>query len=109
MDAISIRGRRVRCLRHGMAGAPGLEVWGPYTEADEIREAILEAGRDLGLGQGGARAFSSNTLEVRWIPPPLPAGYTGEPMTKDRARHPRVGDQGTASLRGRLLVTNIAD
>src|SRR3981081_3420599 len=40
MDAINIKGRRVRCLRPGMAGAPGLEVWGPYVEGDEIREAI---------------------------------------------------------------------
>ena len=29
MDAITIKGRKVRCLRHGMAGAPGLELWGP--------------------------------------------------------------------------------
>src|SRR5947207_1132797 len=57
MDAINIRGRRVRCLRHGMAGGPGLEVWGRYAEADEIREAILEAGRDFGLVQVGARAY----------------------------------------------------
>ena len=30
MDTINIKGRKVRCLRHGMAGAPGLEIWGPY-------------------------------------------------------------------------------
>jgi len=29
-----------------MAGAPGLELWGPYAEGDEIRDAILEAGRE---------------------------------------------------------------
>ncbi len=29
MDVITIAGRKVRALRHGMAGAPGLEVWGP--------------------------------------------------------------------------------
>src|ERR1700761_6511555 len=27
MDAINIGGKRVRALRHGMAGAPGLELW----------------------------------------------------------------------------------
>ena len=27
MDVINIAGRKVRALRHGMAGAPGLEVW----------------------------------------------------------------------------------
>ena len=61
-------GRKVRALRHGMAGAPGLEIWGPYAERDEIREAIMEAGRDFGLVQVGARAYSSNTLESGWIP-----------------------------------------
>ena len=29
MGDIKIAGRKVRALRHGMAGAPGLEVWGP--------------------------------------------------------------------------------
>jgi vanillate/3-O-methylgallate O-demethylase len=29
MGEITIGGRKVRALRHGMAGAPGLEVWGP--------------------------------------------------------------------------------
>ena len=28
---------KVRALRHGMAGAPGLEVWGPYAEGDDSR------------------------------------------------------------------------
>src|SRR5262249_36570067 len=32
MDTIKIKGRAVRALRHGMAGAPGLEIWGPYAE-----------------------------------------------------------------------------
>jgi len=32
MDTIKIAGRDVRALRHGMAGAPGLEVFGPYEE-----------------------------------------------------------------------------
>src|ERR1700739_4296937 len=36
MDAINIGGKRVRALRHGMAGAPGLELWGPYEEREFI-------------------------------------------------------------------------
>ena len=53
MDAINIAGRKVRALRHGMAGAPGLEIWGPYAEGEEIRAAIVEAGKDWGLVQVG--------------------------------------------------------
>ena len=37
MGEIKIRGREVRALRHGMAGAPGLELMGPFEEKDEIR------------------------------------------------------------------------
>ena len=78
MDTINIKGRKVRCLRHGMAGAPGLEIWGPYAEGDEIRDYILEAGREFGIVPVGSRAYASNTLESGWIPSPLPAVYTGE-------------------------------
>src|SRR5258708_35412953 len=105
MDAINIRGRKVRALRHGMAGAPGLEVWGPYAEGDEIRDAILEAGRDLGLGPVGSRAYASNTLESGWIPSPLPAVYTGEKMKKDREWLPARGYEGARSIDGTLLPT----
>ena len=45
MGEIKIKGRTVRALRHGMAGAPGLEIWGPYEERDEIRGLIVEAGK----------------------------------------------------------------
>src|SRR5262249_9559988 len=32
MGHINIGKKRVDALRHGMAGAPGLEVWGPYEQ-----------------------------------------------------------------------------
>ena len=82
---INIAGRKVRALRHGMAGAPGLEIWGPYAEGEEIRAAIVEAGKDFGLAQVGSRAYATNTLESGWIPSPLPAVYTGEKMKSYRA------------------------
>ena len=109
MDAINIAGRRVRCLRHGMAGAPGLEIWGPYAESEEIREAVLEAGREFGLVPVGARAYSSNTLESGWIPSPLPAVYTGERMRKYREWLPANGYEGTASIGGSFVSANIED
>jgi vanillate/3-O-methylgallate O-demethylase len=109
MDAINIKGRRVRCLRHGMAGAPGLEVWGPYAEGDEIREAIVEAGKDFGLVQVGARAYSSNTLESGWIPSPLPAVYSGGAMKRYREWLPANGYEGTGSIGGSFVSDNIED
>src|SRR5207244_3781848 len=37
MSTMRIAGKTVRTLRHGMSGAPGLEIWGPYAEQEEIR------------------------------------------------------------------------
>ncbi len=80
MAEMHVAGRSVRTLRHGMAGAPGLELWGPYETYDEVRGAILDAGREFGLEPCGARAYASNTLESGWIPSPLPAIYTGDEL-----------------------------
>jgi vanillate/3-O-methylgallate O-demethylase len=108
-DMINIKGRKVRALRHGMAGAPGLEIWGPYEERDEIRAAVIEAGKDFGLMVVGARTYSSNTLESGWIPSPLPAIYTGEQMKKYREWLPANGYEGTASIGGSFVSKNIED
>jgi vanillate/3-O-methylgallate O-demethylase len=108
-DVINIKGRKVRALRHGMAGAPGLEIWGPYAESDEVREAILEAGRDFGLVQVGSRAYASNTLESGWIPSPLPAVYTGAKMKAYREWLPAAGYEGTGSIGGSFVSDNIED
>lgn len=109
MDVINIAGRKVRALRHGMAGAPGLEIWGPYDEREEIREAIVAAGSDFGLKQVGARAYATNTLESGWIPSPLPAIYTGEKMKPYRQWLPASSYEGTGSLGGSFESNNIED
>ena len=83
---------------------PGLEIWGPYAEREEIREALIEAGRDFGLYQVGARAYSSNTLESGWIPSPLPAVYTGDAMKSYREWLPANGYEGTGIDRRQLRV-----
>ncbi|HKE08624.1 MAG TPA: hypothetical protein VKB48_12400 [Candidatus Acidoferrum sp.] len=109
MDAIRIAGRKVRALRHGMAGAPGLEIWGPYEEREEIRAAIVAAGKDFGLYEVGARAYATNTLESGWIPSPLPAVYTGEKMKAYRQWLPAASYEGTGSLGGSFESNNIED
>ena len=109
MDFINIAGRKVRALRHGMAGAPGLEVWGPWAEGEEIRAAIIEAGKDFGLTQVGSRAYATNTLESGWIPSPLPAVYTGEKQKAYREWLPASSYEGTGSLGGSFVSSNIED
>jgi len=106
---IDIKGQSVRALRHGMAGEPGLEIWGPYEQRDEIRAAILEAGRDVGIVAVGSRTYASNTLESGWIPSPLPAVYTGESMRKYREWLPASGYEGTGSLGGSFVADRIED
>jgi vanillate/3-O-methylgallate O-demethylase len=109
MGYIKIGDREVRALRHGMAGAPGLEIWGPYEEAVEIRETIAEAGREFGLTLVGSRAYATNTLESGWIPSPLPAVYTGEAMKSYREWLPAASYEGSGSVGGSFYSDNIED
>jgi vanillate/3-O-methylgallate O-demethylase len=109
MGYINIAGRQVRALRHGMAGAPGLEIWGPYGEGDEVKNAILEVGKNHGLHQVGSRAYATNTLESGWIPSPLPAVYTGEKMKAFREWLPAASYEATGALGGSYLSQNIED
>src|SRR6187399_2145392 len=109
MDVVTIKGKKVRALRHGMAGEPGLEIWGPYEERDEIRAAVMEAGKDVGIVAVGSRTYASNTLESGWIPSPLPAVYTGEKMKGYRQWLPANGYEGTGSIGGSFVSERIED
>lgn len=109
IDSINLGGRPVRALRHGMAGAPGLEIWGPYEEREEIRHAIIEAGGEFGLRQVGSRAYATNTLESGWIPSPLPAIYTGVRMKPYREWLPATSYEAVGSLGGSFVSENIED
>jgi len=109
MGYINIAGRQVRALRHGMAGAPGLEIWGPYGEGDEVKNAIVEVGKNHGLHQVGSRAYATNTLESGWIPSPLPAVYTGEKMKAFREWLPAASYEATGALGGSYVSQNIED
>jgi len=109
MGTLTIDGTEVRTLRHGMAGAPGLELWGPYEDAERIRNAILEAGAEFGLEPVGSRAYSSNTLESGWIPSPLPAIYTGEAERAYREWLPADGYEATNALAGSFVSEDIED
>ena len=112
VDWINIGSKRVQALRHGMAGAPGLEVWGPYADKHYIRSVILEAAKEVGvdLVQVGARAYSTNTLESGWIPSPLPGIYSGDGMV-DEYRDWLGADSSEAvgAIGGSYVSDNIED
>ena len=109
MTTVEIAGRTVRALRHGMAGQPGWELYGPWDDGEAVREAIVTAGEEFGLRQVGGRAYSSNTLESGWIPSPLPAVYSGESLKAYREWLPAAGYEGSASLGGSFTSPDIED
>ena len=109
LTTVTIAGRTVHVLRHGMVGQPGWELFGPWEDEDPVHEALLAAGEGLGLRQAGARAYSSNTLESGWIPSPLPAVYTGDELRAYREWLPATGYEATASLGGSFVSERIDD
>ena len=109
MTTVTIAGKTVRALRHGMAGQPGWELFGSWDDGEAVREAIVSAGEEFGLRQVGGRAYSSNTLESGWIPSPLPAVYTGDSLQAYREWLPATGYEGKASLGGSFSSPNIED
>lgn len=109
MCSVKIAGKHVRALRHGMAGQPGYEFFGPWTDGEAVREALVKAGEEFGLRQVGGRAYSSNTLESGWIPSPLPAIYTGEKLKPYREWLGADSYEAKASIGGSYVSDNIED
>jgi vanillate/3-O-methylgallate O-demethylase len=109
MVPISIAGREVRALRHGMVGQPGWELFGPWEHGEEVRNTIVAAGRDFGLRQVGARAYPTTCLESGWIPSPVPAIYVGEKMKRYRQWLTDKSYEATASLGGSFYSNDITD
>jgi glycine cleavage system aminomethyltransferase T len=104
-----IAARDVRALRHGMAGQPGWELFGPWGEGAAVHEALVSAGEEFGLKLVGGRAYSSNALESGWIPSPLPAVYTGESLKAYREWLPADGYEASASIGGSFYSDDIQD
>ncbi|GGP12882.1 hypothetical protein LDL08_32210 [Nonomuraea glycinis] len=109
MTTMEIAGRTVRALRHGMAGQPGYELFGPWAEGEAVHEALVKAGEEFGMRLVGGRAYSSNTLESGWIPSPLPAIYTGESLKAYRQWLPSNGYEANASIGGSFVSDDIED
>jgi len=106
MLEFEIEGRRLAGIRHGMAGQPGFEFWGPWKDHDLIRNAIIEAGEEFGLTLAGSLAYSSANLESAWVPSPMAAIFSGKRMDEYLNWLPasRMG-----SLAGSVTSNNIED
>ena len=106
---VTIAGCEVLALRHGMAGHQGVELSGPFAQGDHVRAAILAAGSDCGLKQGGTRAYFSSVFESGWIAYPMPAIYSGEAMKPLREWLSADGWESQFQLGGSFRSNDIAD
>lgn len=109
MGYINIAGRQVRALRHGMAGAAGLELFGPFDDYDRIRDEILSVGADMGLLAAGSKTYSTVAHESGWFPSPLPAVYSGETMRPFREWLGADSFIANLSLGGSLVSDRVED
>lgn len=105
MATFEIAGVRLRGLRHGMAGQPGVELFGPWSEHERVLDRLLEAGRDLGLTRAGAKAYSTANLESGWVPSPPPAIF-GSDLAAYRQWLPA---EAVGALAGSMDSPDIAD
>lgn len=112
VDWIKVGSKKVQALRHGMSGAPGLEIWGPYEDKAYILSVILESAKEAGvdLVRCGSRAYSTNTLESGWIPSPLPGIYTGDGMLAEYRKWLGADSyEATGAIGGSFVSNNIED
>jgi vanillate/3-O-methylgallate O-demethylase len=105
MTELTIAGVRTRALRHGMAGQPGFEIFGPWEEGRRVLDAILAAGGDFGLKRGGARAYSTANLESGWLPRPMTAIFG----PNEKAYREWLPAAAVGSLGGSMDSTDIRD
>ncbi|MFI8594445.1 aminomethyl transferase family protein [Microbacterium sp. NPDC078428] len=102
---VTIAGRAVKALRHGMAGQPGFEFYGPWADADAVLAEILTAGEEFGIRRVGAKAYSATPLESGWVPTPFPAIF-GDDFAEYREWLPAAR---AGSVAGSLYSDDIHD
>ena len=109
MGELTIAGRKVRALHHGMSGVPGLELFGPWEEREEVRGAIVEA------------AGTSGSVRSAHVPTPRTRSNPGGsprrcPRCSPATSSSRTGSgfrrnwyEGTGSLGGSFVSGDIED
>jgi vanillate/3-O-methylgallate O-demethylase len=109
MGEFKIAGQTVRALRHGMAGRPGFEIYGPWDAQQAVRAKIEEAGAAYGLRKAGAITYPTAAQESGWMPRPFPAVYHGDDMKAFREWIPAKSFEGGASLGGSFVSDTVSD
>lgn len=105
----SIGGMSVRALRHGMAGVPGFELFGPWSDAARMMELLETAGQKYGLRKVGGRTYPTTCLESGWLALPVPAIYTSAEMKPYREWLSSRSLEVLGSVGGSFRSENIED
>ncbi len=106
---LTIAGKTVRALRHGMAGTPGFEIYGAWDDQEAVRAEFEHAGLEHGLRKVGALAYSTTAQESGWMPMPLPAIYADERLRPYREWLNNYFLESIGSLGGSLVSSHIED
>jgi vanillate/3-O-methylgallate O-demethylase len=102
---LNIGGKSYTALRHGMAGQPGFEIFGPWADGERVLEALLKAGEEFGMKRGGAKCYATANLESGWIPGPM-VGVFGP---NEKAYREWLPAAAVGSLGGSMDSTDITD
>ena len=106
---VSIAGKEVLVLRHGMAGHQGVELSGAFGDHDAVHAALVAAGADHGLVLAGTQAYYSTPMSSGWMPYPVPAIFTGEEMRDFRRWLPSTSWEARITLSGSYRPPGIED
>jgi vanillate/3-O-methylgallate O-demethylase len=106
---VTMAGRDVMVLRHGMAGHQGVELSGDYDDHDAVLDALLAAGEAHGLVPAGTQAYFSTPMSSGWIPIVVPGIYTGDELRGFREWLPATSWEGRTVLSGSFVSDNIED
>jgi vanillate/3-O-methylgallate O-demethylase len=106
---VTIAGKHIKALRHGMAGTPGFELFGPWADQEAVRDACAVAGEKYGLRKVGHLAYATGAQESGWLPLPLPAIYHGDELKAYREWMTLYSLEAMGSLGGSLVSDRIED
>lgn len=82
--------------------------FGPWADGDAVKSALLEAGAEFGIRLVGGLAYITNALESGWIPRPLPAIYSDDPLLAEyRKWLAATGDPVIATVGGSLAPADV--
>jgi len=107
---ITIAGREVNALRHGMMDEPGFEIFGPWEHAEAVKEELLTVGEEYDMLQIGGKAYPTNVIPTAWMSIPVPAIYHDDPtMTEYRQWLDADSFEGALAVGGSFESDDVRD